>query len=105
MQNSGVTVPITDCGFTPWAQNRQPVVVDRHRVAVIWLHQVGNADQFRLADVHRRAVHGGKTRGDLHRADRGGCRTCHARFAQIGARPRRLRERCLLISRATYSTM
>ena len=44
--------------------------LDRQRAAVVWLHQVGNADQFRLADVHPRAVHGGKARGDLHGADR-----------------------------------
>jgi hypothetical protein len=98
MQNSGLTVAITDCGVTPQAQKcRQLVVVDWHRVAVIWIHRVGNADQFRLADVHRRAVHGGKARGDLHRADRPRC-----------ARPLRshlrMTERCYAASRAFLSS-
>jgi phenylalanine-4-hydroxylase len=53
-------------------EHRNLVVIHRCRVAVVGLHDVLDADQLRLADVHRRAVHGGKPRRDLDGADRVG---------------------------------
>ena len=50
-------------------EHRQLVVAHFDRVAVVGLHHVLDADQLGLADMHRRAVHGGKARGDLHGAD------------------------------------
>ena len=61
MQNSGFTVAITDCGVTPQAQNTgSSSCTHLDRVAVVGLHHILDADQLRLADMHRRAVHRGK---------------------------------------------
>ena len=70
MQNSGFTVAITDCGVTPQAQNTgNSSLAHFDRVAVVGLHDILDADQLRLADMHGRAVHRRKAGGDLDRAD------------------------------------
>ena len=58
MQNSGFTVATTDCGVTPQAQNTG---ISSSLIGTAspqsGLHDVRDADQLRLADMHRRAVH------------------------------------------------
>ena len=96
MQNSGRTAMITDCGVTPQAQNTgissSPIGT---AIAPVGLGDVLDADHVRLAEMHRRAVHGRKSRRDLHGADGVGGRhrphRHHQRPAERAGRRRRNR--------------
>ena len=54
-------------------EHRQLVAHHINRVAVVGQRQVLDADQRRVAQVHRRAVHVGESRRDLDRANRRRC--------------------------------
>ena len=59
--NGSFAAAITDCGVTPQAQNTGiSSAPTGTAIAIIGLVDVGDADRMRMAEMNRRAVHGGK---------------------------------------------
>ena len=56
-------------GHAAGPEQRQFVAAHRHCIAIVGPRQVGDADQRRIAQVHRRAMDCGKAGADLDRTD------------------------------------
>src|SRR5205085_2487396 len=56
-------------GHAAGPEHRNFIGLHRHRIAIVRFGEIGDADRLRMAEMDRRAMHGGKARGDLHRAD------------------------------------
>ena len=69
MQNSGLTAATTDCGDAG-PEHGNLARQDLDRVAVVGLGYICDTDQGRITQMHRRAMHRGKTRSDLDGAYR-----------------------------------
>src|SRR5260370_42240162 len=51
-------------------EHRNFVGLDRPRIAIVGLREIGDPDRLRMAEMNRPAMYRGEPRGDLHGADR-----------------------------------